>query len=86
MPEFIFKKKTLLDKGSINFDMAWRSDTASVMNIAQETGIATIASHNSKVEWRSSGSNLSSYNIQIERKTLATVEFFNWFDKYLINY
>lgn len=84
MPEFIFRRRTLLEKGFVNFDLAWRSDNATVMSIAGKKGIATINGLDARVRWRSSDINLSSYNTHAERKTQATICFFNWYDNYLI--
>lgn len=83
MPEFIFRRSVLLEKGLVNFDLAWRSDNATVMNIAGNKGIVTIEGEDARVRWRSSDVNLSSYNTHTERKSEATVCFFNWFDDYL---
>lgn len=84
MPEFVFRRKALQEDGLVNFDLAWRSDNATVMNVAGSKGIATIKGDNARVRWRSSDINLSSYNTHTERKTQATVSFFNWLDNYLI--
>lgn len=84
MPEFVFRRKRLLQKGLVNFDLAWRSDNATVMNVAGVKGIATINGKDTRVRWRSSDINLSSYNTYTERKSQATVSFFNWLDNYLI--
>lgn len=78
MPEFIFRKEFLLTNGFIPFNLAWRSDTATVMAAALSNGIQTISGPECKVHWRASSSNISSMeNLKIQ-KNLVNIEFFNW--------
>lgn len=79
MPEFIFRAIPFFEKGGfVEFDMAYRSDNATVMLHAVNQGIYTITG--AKVKWRDSGLNLSSKcDPQLaRRKAIANVEFFNW--------
>lgn len=83
MPEFIFRKDILMKKGFIPFDLAFRTDNATVMVLAAEKGIRTITS-DSKILWRNSGINISK-NVSREcvaRKAAATIDFFNWTESF----
>ena len=78
MPEFIFRSTFLKQRGLVNFDLAWRSDTATVIKAAGTGEIITIPE--SKVLWRASGNNISTQlnnNINL-RKNDSTVKFLNW--------
>lgn len=86
MPEFIFRTKYFrLLGGFLTFDLAYRTDNATVINCAQRNGICTIPI--SKVLWRESGINVSSSkNISptvLYKKCRATIEFFNWLDVFI---
>lgn len=81
MPEFIFRREKLDSIGGYKvFDLAWRSDNATVIDMAIPNGIYTIP--NSKVYWRSSNKNISgtSDNMTMLRKQQATIAFMNWVD------
>lgn len=78
MPEFVFKREMLLEKGFVKFDLAWRTDNATVMKCAAETGILTIIDDKAKVYWRAGDSNISVRPDLRERKNAATIKFFNW--------
>lgn len=79
MPEFIFKTASFKQNGGfVEFDMAYRSDNATVMLHAIDKGICSITG--GRVLWRDSGLNLSSKYDQTlyRRKAVASVDFFNW--------
>ena len=87
MPEFIFNTRHFrLCKGFVGFDLAFRSDNATVMSCAQDKGIYTIPLV--KVLWRDSGKNISSdRNVSIEikyRKAKATIAFCYWLNAFLL--
>lgn len=86
MPEFIFRTEHFLAQGGfVEFDLAYRSDNATVMLNAAAKGIHTIPV--AKVRWRDSGLNVSSKKDDslAVRKAMATVAFFNWIDCYYTN-
>ena len=85
MPEFIFRRKALLEKGFVNFDMAWRTDTATIMSLGNHLGIRTINETGTKVLWRASDQNISSLLPLMERKNLVNICFFNWADEFFKN-
>ncbi len=81
MPEFIFNTRHFFQCGGfVPFDLAFRSDNATVMVCASDKGIRTIPI--ARVFWRDSGTNLSSErNVPLEnirRKAEATIDFCNW--------
>lgn len=85
MPEFIFNTQHFHRCGGfIEFDLAFRSDNATVMSCAQDKGVRTIPS--ARVLWRDSGKNISSVrNERLEiryRKVKATIAFHNWLDDF----
>lgn len=83
MPEFIFSTQHFRESGGfINFDLAYRSDNATVLVNARDKGICTIPG--AKVLWRDSGINISSnHNDALKsRKVYASIDFFNWLDGY----
>jgi glycosyltransferase involved in cell wall biosynthesis len=85
MPEFIFRTNHFHQHdGFVSFDLAYRSDNATVMVMARDRGIRTIPE--SKVWWRDSGVNISSNReiLLMKRKVLATIHFFNWLNKAFI--
>lgn len=91
MPEFILRKSALQSKGGfVNFDMAWRSDNATIIKVAHPNGIKTIP--NCRVNWRYSSENISALKIKSVyfRKQKSTIDFFNWvymfFNKHSIHY
>jgi len=80
MPEFVFRREFLMDKGFVNFDLAWRSDTASVMSAALAGGIKSI--DGARVLWRASDANISALTSLMKRKNVVNVQFFNWADAF----
>ena len=83
MPEFIFRTRHFQKSGGfINFDLAYRSDNATVITAAKDRGIRTIP--NAKVLWRDSGINISSNhnNALRPRRVYATIDFFEWMEEY----
>lgn len=83
MPEFIFKRSHFKESGEfIQFDLAYRSDNATVLACAEKKGIYSIKG--AKVLWRDSGINISStHNVSTQkRKAIATIAFFNWLKSY----
>ncbi|MEG1685998.1 MAG: glycosyltransferase family 2 protein [Bacteroides sp.] len=83
MPEFIFRTEHFKKVGGfVHFDLAYRSDNATVMICAQAKGVCTVP--NTKVQWRDSGINVSSDgNILLtKRRVLADIDFFNWIEAY----
>lgn len=83
MPEFIFRTEHFKKAGGfINFDLAYRSDNATVVACAHHKGICTFS--NGRVFWRDSGTNLSASK-QTElrvRRTQASIHFFEWLQQY----
>lgn len=83
MPEFIFKLESFKKKGGlVRFDLAYRSDNATVMLHASEHGISTV--RDGRVLWRDSGGNVSSSKNPIlnERRVRASINFFNWLETF----
>lgn len=82
MPEFIFRTSALKKHGFIHFDMAYRTDNATVMSIAKGQGIYSIPGIN--VLWRDSGDNMSSSlsDGYVYKRVMASIEFFNWIEKF----
>jgi len=81
MPEFIFRKESLLKNGGFEmYPLAWRADNATVIKLAADTGIYTIEDNKSHVLWRLSESNISAKrNAEIiNKKNKATIDFLNW--------
>ena len=78
MPEFIFSAQSLRKNGGfVPFDLAWRTDNATVIKNSLDTGIYTVAGSN--VLWRISDVNISAKNTDLLlRKDEATICFFNW--------
>lgn len=85
MPEFIIRKDVLKNKGGfVRFDLAWRSDNATIISCGYPNGIRTISGTDTKVLWRYSDNNISAkYNDEMSnRKDKSTIDFFNWFDEF----
>lgn len=82
MQEFVFRSKMLKEKGFVPFDLAWRTDNATVMNLSYPAGVLTIQSLDSRVQWRAGLSNISVNPLLSHRKNIATVNFFNWVDSF----
>lgn len=83
MPEFVFRRKRYDESGGyVSFDLAWRSDNATVIRMSALNGIMTIPK--SRVLWRISDDNISAKNnLDLRRrKDLSTISFFNWIDSY----
>lgn len=82
MPEFIFNKGCFLKKGGfVSFQMAMRTDNATVIQCGYERGIKTINGHNTKVLWRDSGENISSKSNSKIKNIInysTLIDFFNW--------
>ena len=84
MPEFIFRRKWLLKKGIVPFDLAWRSDTATVLDAARSGGIQTITGDQCRVLWRASRKNISGSRQMARQKNKSNIDFFNWlYDQHL---
>ncbi len=86
MPEFLFRTEYFRQVGGfVEFDLAYRTDNATVMRCAQKRGIYTIP--DSKVLWRESGINVSSTkhvsSTFLYKKCKAAIDFFNWVDEFL---
>lgn len=85
MPEFIFKRQALEQSGGfVNYDLAWRSDNATVINTAVENGIKTIKG--AKVNWREGSANISGILSKeiVCRKDNSTINFFNWVNNFFV--
>lgn len=81
MPEFIFRRHTFdANGGFVHFDLAYRSDNATVMINALRHPICSIKG--GRVLWRDSGTNVSSDPALKERKVMASIDFFNWLEDY----
>lgn len=83
MPEFILRRSAFEAKGGfVNFDMAWRSDNATIIQISYPNGIRTIS--DCRVKWRSSEENISGLKLKsiYFRKQKSTIDFFNWVNKF----
>ncbi len=81
MPEFIFRRQAFdANGGFVHFDLAYRSDNATVMINATRNPICSIKG--SRVLWRDSGTNVSSHPALKERKVMASIDFFNWLEDY----
>ena len=84
MPEFVLRRSTFEEKkGFVNFDLAWRSDNATIIKLAHPNGIKSIDT--SRINWRYSNENISGINnlSMIRRKQDSTIKFFNWMDSFL---
>lgn len=76
MPEFIFRRSAL---NLVPFDLAWRSDTATVMKAAFPGGICTVPSNGeNRVRWRASTQNVSGVDYLKDRKNKSNLDSFNW--------
>lgn len=83
MPEFVFRTQAFRKAGGfVDFDLAYRSDNATVLVTAKEKGICTI--QGARVLWRDSGINVSSSrNKELRiRRMYANIDFFNWLEKF----
>lgn len=86
MPEFIFRRSFLDTKGFVPFNLAWRSDTATVMTAALSGGIQTIIGPACLVHWRASQSNISGQDKLKKAKNLVNIDFFNWVHDFFQHY
>lgn len=76
MPEFIFRRSFM---SLVGFDLAWRSDTATVMRAALPGGICTVSTGDGDcVMWRSSSENISGNLQMMSRKNGSNISFFCW--------
>lgn len=83
MPEFIFSKHAFLSLGRFqNFDIAFRSDNATIIKLAFAHGIQSLSGP--AVLWRHSDESVSaSPDLQlVPRKAKATIQFFNWIEDF----
>lgn len=80
MPEFIFRRSKLKEIGGyVSFDMAWKSDNATVTAMTYPGTIYTFPE--GMVSWRLSKKNITGVNMDDvgeEKKRLATIDYFNW--------
>ena len=85
MPEFILRRRKFDEIGGyVEFDLAWRSDNATVMAMSYPYGIRTI--QGPRVLWRYSKDNISGKKANMalsHRKDESTIRFFNWADEFL---
>lgn len=83
MPDFIFRTSALKEKGFVKFDLAYRTDNATVMSLARNDGIFS-AGGDVGLFWRDSGVNLSSTAARdiVCRRVFASIGFFNWVDRF----
>ena len=81
MPEFILRRSKLLEIGGfVPYDLAWRSDNATVMRMAYPHYIYNLPK--GEVLWRWGEDNVSGHDILNKRKNAVTVQFFNWVDDF----
>lgn len=82
-PEYAFARSAYIDAGGFQpFPRAWCSDDATWMKLAGPRGIRTIPG--AKVQWRSSGQNISSsHTNDAQEKAEALALFLSWFDDFL---
>lgn len=83
MPEFVFRTRKFREAGGfVRFDLAYRSDNATVLAVAKDKGICTV--QGARVVWRDSGVNVSSsQNPALRlRRVVASISFFNWMESY----
>ena len=78
VPNHIFNKKRLfeLNKGFVNFPLAWNSDDATWMLLGK--GNEIIAINNARVTWRISGHNITSKKDDFQEKAKADILFYEW--------
>lgn len=84
MPEFVFRTSALRSSGFVNFDLAFRSDNATVMSVGRPRGIRTVRGDRAHVLWRNSGINVSASSdiVKIRRMVDASICFYNWVEKF----
>lgn len=85
IPYYIFNREKLLQKGGfVNFPMAWHSDNATVMSMAEE-GMAS--SDEILFSFRSSGINITTRRDTpetLQNKLMATRKFLQWADIHIL--
>lgn len=86
--EYIVRKQQFKNEGGFkNYDLAWSSDDATWIRLARVDGINTIP--DAKVNWRQSGSNISSLvhdkKIAI-RKLKSNIEHLLWVKSYFLKF
>lgn len=80
MPEFVFRRTALK---LVRFDLAWRSDTATVMEAASRGGILSIpGEEGNRVLWRCSTANVSGRKELIDRKNTVNLVFYDWVETF----
>lgn len=81
MPEFVMRRSKLQEIGGfVPYDLAWRSDNATMMLMAYPHYIYNLPK--GEVRWRSSTENVSGLDMLNKRKNAVTVQFFNWVDSF----
>lgn len=81
MPEFVMRRRKLEEIGGfVAYDLAWRSDNATVMKMAYPHGIYNVT--HGTVYWRKGTENISGRTDYNQRKNTVTVAFFNWVDDF----
>ncbi len=81
MPEFIIKTSKLKEIGGfVPYDLAWRSDNATIMRLTYPDHIFVMP--HGEVLWRFGSTNVSGTKKYNQRKNAVTVEFFNWVDAF----
>lgn len=81
MPEFILRRSKLLQIGGfVPYDLAWRSDNATVMRMTYPHYIYNLPK--GEVLWRWGEDNISGLDALNKRKNAVTVQFFNWVDDF----
>ena len=78
MPEFVFRREWLKQNGIVPFNLAWRSDTATVIKASLSAGIRTVSGNHCRVLWRASDANISGNRLLAREKNESNVVFFNW--------
>lgn len=75
---YIFNKEKLfeLNKGFVDFPLAWNSDDATWMLLGKENGI--IAINDARITWRISGQNITSKKDNFQEKSRADILFYKW--------
>lgn len=85
IPEFIFRKKALIDKGGfIDFPSAWGSDHATAFLIAKEKGV--VCCNLPLLKWRYSGLNISSSGKHLECKIKGLFQYYSWIKKFISDF
>lgn len=83
MPEFIIKTSKLKEIGGfVPYDLAWRSDNATIMKLTYPDHIFVMP--HGEVLWRFGSTNVSGTKKYNQRKNAVTVEFFNWVDAFFV--